>query len=267
MTVESRKTDVWEIGNAYERYVGRWSRLVAERFVDWIGTDAGLAWLDVGCGTGALTGVVLRKASPRTITGLDFSEGFLDLARQQVVDARVQFRQADATKLPFDDDVFDRAISGLMINFVPDPAVVVAEMRRVVRPGGRVCFYVWDYASGTQFMRYFWDAAVALDPAAGDLDEGRRFPICTPDALATMAEDVGLNEVAVDGIVIPTEFTNFEDFWTPFLGGQGPAPAYCMSLAEQTRDALKQRLADTLPIGPDGRIGLTARAWALRATA
>jgi hypothetical protein len=138
-------------------------------------------------------------------------------------------------------------------------------MGRVARPGGTVGAYVWDYADGMELMRRFWDAVVALDPAAHALDEGPRFAaVCTPDALTGLFRDAGLRDVEAQAIDVPTVFRDFDDFWNPFLGGQGPAPAYATALSEDRRVALRERLRSDLPIAADGSIELTARAWAVR---
>jgi len=256
--------EVWAAGDAYERYVGRWSRLVAPDFLDWLEAAPGWRWLDVGCGTGALSATILHRAQPAGVTGLDSSEGFLARARQHLQDPRVVFDEGDAQVLPYDDAQFDVAVSGLVLNFVPDQTRMLAEMRRVVGPGGTVALYVWDYAERMELMRHFWDAAAALDPAAGKLEEGLRFPICRPGPLADLVRATGLQAVETTAIDVPTVFADFDDYWSPFLGGQGPAPGYCMSLPEEARARLRERLKQTLPIGPDGRIALTARAWAVR---
>jgi SAM-dependent methyltransferase len=256
--------DVWASGDPYERYVGRWSRLVACDFIAWLDPAPRLRWLDVGCGTGALGAGVLATAEPAAVIGIDPSAGFLDLARARLQDERIHFEIGDAQSLPLADHAVDVAVSGLMLNFVPDPPRAMREMRRVVRPGGTVALYVWDYAGAMQLMRHFWDAAVALDPGAAPLDEGVRFPLCRPEALAALFGDAGLEEVATRAIDVPTTFADFDDYWSPFLGGQGPAPGYCMSLSEVQRLALREHLRASLPSDPDGRIALIARAWAVR---
>ncbi|HTK89113.1 MAG TPA: methyltransferase domain-containing protein [Verrucomicrobiae bacterium] len=259
--------DKWAAGDAYEPYVGRWSRLVAAQLLEWLAMPPGARWLDVGCGTGALSRTILDRAAPEAVTGLDASEGFVQHATARVADRRASFRVGDAQALPFDDGAFDAAVSGLVLNFVPAPARMVAEMRRVVRRGGLVGLYVWDYADGMELMRHFWDAAAALDPAARPLDEGRRFPICRPEPLAALFRDAGLADVEVRALDVPTVFRDFDDYWTPFLGGQGPAPGYCLSLDEARRTALREAIRARLPAQPDGRIPLTARAWAARGRA
>jgi SAM-dependent methyltransferase len=256
--------DVWASGDRYEPYVGRWSRLVARDFVDWLGVPPGKRWLDVGCGTGALAQTVLDRAAPAGVFGIDPSEGFLANARRYIADKRARFEIADAQALPVADRAFDVAVSGLVLNFVPDPAKAAREMRRAVASGGTVAAYVWDYAGEMQMMRRFWDAAVALDPAAREKDEGVRFPLCQPEPFAALLRDAGLTEVEARAIDVPTVFKDFDDFWTPFLSGQAPAPGYCISLSEDRRAALRERLRATLPTRPDGSIHLIARAWAAR---
>ena len=144
---------LWAVGEAYERYVGRWSRLVAADFLAWLEPAPGWRWLDVGCGTGALSATILRRAQPASVTGLDSSEGFLSRAREHVQDLRAAFDHGDAQVLPYDDGQFDMALSGLVLNFVPDQARMLAEMRRVVGPGGTIALYVWDYPERMELMR------------------------------------------------------------------------------------------------------------------
>jgi SAM-dependent methyltransferase len=208
-----------------------------------------------------LTAAALRLGDPAEVVGVDPSEGFLAHARAQVADQRVAFRLGGAESLPLPDGQTDVLVSGLSLNFVPDPAQAAAEYARVVKSGGVVAGYVWDYSGGMAMLRHFWDAAAALDPAVADQDEGRRYSLCQPDSLSRLWTDAGLTEVAVRGAEIPTVFRDFDDYWTPFLGGQGPAPGYVKSLAEPERNALSDLLRSRLPAGT---IALTARAWAVR---
>jgi SAM-dependent methyltransferase len=256
--------DTWAAGDAYEPYIGRWSRLVARDFVAWLAMPPRCRWLDIGCGTGALTQTILTGAEPVEVTAIDPSEGFLATARKRVSDPRARFGIGDAQKLSVDDASVDVAVSGLVLNFVPDSAKAIAEMRRAVRPGGTIALYVWDYAGAMQLIRRFWDAAIALDPAARELDEAGRFPICQPDRLVTLLQDGGLAKVEPHTIDVPTTFKNFDDFWSPFLGGQGPAPTYCAALSEDRRVELRERLRAMLPVAPDRTIPLVARAFAVR---
>jgi SAM-dependent methyltransferase len=254
----------WASGDVYEPYVGRWSRLVAREFLAWLDAPARLDWLDVGCGTGALTEAVAQHCAPSRLAGIDPSAGFLDFARDRLSQSAAEFRRADAQSLPFGAAAFDRVVSGLVLNFVPDKPRAAAEMARVVRPGGEVALYVWDYSGRMELMRRFWDAATDLDPRAREFDEGPLSPICRPEPLQKLFDEAGLRDVATRSIDVPTVFRDFDDYWTPFLGGQAPAPAYCMSLDEEARAALRERLRASLPAAPDGSIHLIARAWAVR---
>lgn len=266
MEVAQRK-DRWVEGDLYEPYVGRWSRRVAQAFLDWLDLPAGKDWVDVGCGTGALTQAVLDRASPRSVTGIDSAPGFVHRARARVSTPGVRFEVGDARALPLPDDSADVAVSGLVLNFVPQPQEAVAQQVRVVRPGGTVAAYVWDYADKMELMRYFWNAAGELDPAARQLDERVRFPLCAPGPLAGLFAQAGLSGVAVRAIDVPTVFRDFDDYWSPFLGGQGPAPGYAMSLDDAHRAALRERIRSHLPAAADGTIHLVARAWAVRGRA
>ncbi len=264
MADERQARDVWASGAAYESYVGRWSRLVARELVSWLGAPSKSRWLDVGCGTGTLVDAILEHAAPRVVLGIDRSEGFIAHARARVTDARVAFEVGDAQSLPVAGETFDAVVSGLVLNFVPEPAKMVAEMARAGRPGSAIALYVWDYADGMELMRCFWDAAKALDPAAAALDEAVRFPGCAPAPLEALFTATGLSGVATRAIDVQTRFRDFDDYWSPFLGGQGPAPTYAVSLPEGRRVALREALRASLPIASDGSISLTARAWAVR---
>lgn len=264
---DTARNDVWAQGAGYEHYVGRWSRLVAADFLKWIAIPPGQTWLDVGCGTGALSERILESCEPAKVVGIDPSDGFVSHAKAHVTGNHAEFRAGDARALPFDDAAFDAVVSGLVLNFVPDQPKATSEMRRVARPGATVAVYVWDYAGEMQLMRKFWDAAIALNPKARELDEGLRFPVCRENALRDLFTAAGLRDVATQAIDVPTVFRDFDDYWSPFLGGQGPAPGYCVSLPVADRNALRDRIKASLPAGRDGKIALTARAWAARGTA
>ena len=264
MNSRNESKDVWASGDAYELYVGRWSRLVAREFIRWLAIPEKSQWLDVGCGTGALSQTILEMTNPRKVKGIDRSEGYVEFLLSHVNDSRVEFEVGNAQTLPFGRETFEAAVSGLVLNFVPQPHQMIAEMARVVRKGGTVALYVWDYAGKMQMLRHFWNAVSVLDPAARDLDEGKRFPLCNPDPLKNLFQNAGLFQVEVHPIDISTDFKNFDDYWMPFLGGQGPAPGYAMSLSEEQRARLRQRIYNSLPFALDGSIPLTARAWAVR---
>jgi SAM-dependent methyltransferase len=236
---------------------------VAPPFLEWLDVPAGKRWLDVGCGTGALSAAILDQCFPSSVEGVEPSEGFLKTAKENLGD-RAALHQGSATAIPLGDSSVDVVVSGLVLNFIPDPHAAIAEMARVTGDGGTIAAYVWDYAGRMELMRHFWDAAADLDPDAAKLDEGVRFPLCTPMALADLFAGAGLEAVDVEPIDIETPFENFDDYWQPFLGGQGPAPAYAMSLDEAARSRLRERIKARLPIASDGSILLRARAWAAR---
>src|SRR5690606_28047654 len=187
--------ETWASGASYEPYVGRWSRLVAQEFLGWLAVSSGSRWLDVGCGTGALTQSVLQQMNAAQVKGIDRADEFVGFAQAHVQDKRAHFEVGDAQALPVETGVYDAVVCGLVLNFVPQPDRMVEEMARAAKPGGIVAVYVWDYASKMQLMRHFWNAAAALDAPAVDLDEGRRFPICSPTALAEHFQSAKLKNV------------------------------------------------------------------------
>lgn len=264
---DTTRHDAWQAGDSYDQYMGRWSRQIAPAFLDWLDAPRGKDWLEVGCGTGALTAAIVDRCTPRSIISFDSSAGFLEKARANVPDTRADFRVGDAQELPVDTKSVDFVVSALVLNFVPDRAKALAEMQRVARPDATIAFYVWDYpGGGIEFMRAFWTAATRLDASALSLTEDRRFPFCTPDGLRDMAHESGLSSIEVTAIERPSIFKDFDDYWHPFTLGAGPAPGYCRSLPAEARERLRASLSDTLPRQPDGSIHLMTRAWALRAT-
>jgi ubiquinone/menaquinone biosynthesis C-methylase UbiE len=262
---ETSRHDAWQAGDSYEGYMGRWSRQVAPRFLDWLGVPNGLDWLEVGCGSGALSAAILDRCNPGTLVSIEPSEGFVSTARANVPDERAEFRVGDAQALPLETASRDVIASALVLNFVPDKEMALAEMKRVVRPGGMIGFYVWDYpGGGVEFMRAFWNAATALDPSALSLTEDSRFPFCTPESLTDLVKSAGLSSVDCTPIEVPTVFRDFEDYWHPFTMGAGPAPGYCVNLDPEARQRLKEKLNDDLPRSEDGSIAFKARAWAIK---
>jgi len=257
-------SDSWASGVAYERFMGRWSRLAGARFASWLPTRRSAHWLDVGCGTGGLSEAICAVAEPATIVACDPSASFIDFARSQRVDSRVSFVVAGVDHLPTRAGGFDRVASAFALNFFPDPKGALAEMRRVTAADGIVAASVWDYSGRMEFLRRFWDAAATIDPDARDLDEGHRFPICSPDALTTLFEDAGLAEVVSHAVEVSTRFSDFADFWEPFEGGTGPAPSYLASLDAEQRSGLAAQLRRSLPRDTNGTISLVARAWVVR---
>ena len=262
---QAQVSDTWERGNPYERYVGRWSRQVAPLFLEWLTVPAGRRWVDIGCGTGALCAAILDRCAPSSVHGVDPSEGFLKTAGENL-GGRAALKQGSAAGIPLGDASVDVVVSGLVLNFVAYPRAALAEMARVTDGGGTIAAYVWDYAGKMELMRFFWDAAVELNPAAAGLDEGVRFPLCNSQALAALFAGAQLKNVETKALDIATPFASFDEYWAPFLGGQGPAPAYAMSLDTQARERLRDRIRQRLPVQADGSIPLAARAWAVRST-
>lgn len=256
--------DLWASGDSYESYIGRWSRPVAQEFIRWLTVPEGKVWLDVGSGTGALTQTVLDLANPKESKGIDRSKDYVAFVQSQVHDPRATFEVGNAQSLPVESESFDAVVSGLVMNFVPQPDQMIAEMARVVHAGGTVALYVWDYSGRMQMLRHFWNAASALDTAARELDEGWRFSVCNPNSLRYLFEHAHLSQVEVRPIDIWAEFKDFNDYWSPFLGGQGPAPGYVMSLSEERRTQLRHRIYNSLPFALDGTIPLVLRAWAVK---
>ena len=258
--------EIWHSGQAYENFMGRWSRRLAEKFLAWLAVPPGKVWLDLGCGTGSMTHLILQGYQPQELFAIDASEGFLAHARQSISDPRVHFSLGLAQSLTLAPHSIDVAVSGLMLNFVPEPKTVLSQLLKITRPGGSIGIFVWDYASGMQMLRSFFDAAIALNPAAHEVDEGERFWVCRPGNLEKLVREAGLQQVESAGIEIKTVFASFEDYWQPFLGGVGPASAYTLSLNPADRQALQDRLRQTLPTAEDGSITLTALAWAVKGT-
>lgn len=262
--MSSSGSGLWASDDAYEKYMGRWSRRIAPRFLDWLAIAPEADWIDVGCGTGVVSSTILARCAPARVVGIDPSEAFLEAARAQIGDSRFRCRQGSGEALSFADGEFSVAVSGLVLNFVGDKSKAVAEMSRVVSPGGSVALYVWDYAGHMQIMRHFFDAAAELDERAREFDDGTKAPICRPGPLANLFKETGLEDIEVQCLDIPAAFDGFDDYWMPFLGGTGSAPRYCASLAPDAQARLREKLRSRLPTGPDGEILLAVRAWAIK---
>jgi SAM-dependent methyltransferase len=262
----SRELRMFSEADAYERFMGRWSRRLAPALIAYSEVHDGGAVLDVGCGTGTLA-FALRDATTTTqVLGIDLSPEYVRYASNKNVDARVRFEVGDAQALRHRDGSFDRTLSLLVLNFVPDPRRAVSEMMRVTRPGGIVSSAVWDYAEGMEMLRVFWDEATALDPTVAARDE-KNMPLCKPGELAALFRDAKLESVSETALVIRLQFASFDDFWKPFGLGQGPAGAYAAALAPESQQALRERLRTRL-LGGDGDrpLEMSARAWAAKGT-
>jgi SAM-dependent methyltransferase len=243
--------------------MGRWSRRLAPRFVDWLDVPDGARWVDVGSGTGALTQTILDAAAPASVLGVEPSDGFRETAQQNVTDPRARFVGGSAERIPLADASADAVVAGLVLNFVEDPGRAVVEMARVVAADGIVGAYVWDYGDGMRILQAFWRAAMAVDPGAHARAEALRFPLAAPGPLADLWATAQLRDVRGGALEIVAAFADFDDYWQPFLAGTGPAPAYAASLRPATRAALEDKLRESLPIEADGTIRLPLRAWAV----
>jgi SAM-dependent methyltransferase len=253
---------------SYQRYMGRWSRLLAPELVRFAGVRDGDVVLDVGSGTGAVASSLRDTFANVRVNGIDASEEFVRFARKIVADPRIQFEVGDAQQLPFQNATFDVVLSLLVLNFVPDAARAVREILRVTRPKGVFAAAVWDLGpNGTQMLRVFWDEVIALDPAAKSIDEST-MSLCREGALAELCEQQGLQNVLASSLTVPLRFESFDDYWSPFLLGVGPAGRYVEGLTPnhlaQLRDRLQLKL---LGAGVDKPFELLARAWAVKGLA
>jgi SAM-dependent methyltransferase len=257
---------VFSAGDAYELFMGRWSRRLAPQLVQFAAIADGDHVLDVGCGTGALTEAIAAGSPSGRIVGIDRSAPYVALAQARHHSPHIRFHVGDAQQLPFDSACFDRAVSLLILNFIPSPRTALKEMIRVTRPRGTVAAAVWDYGDGMEMLRAFWDEAIALAPDAESRDEGH-MPLSRHGELAKLWRSHDFQSVAETPIAIDTSFSSFDDYWSPFLARQGPAGAYLASLSGRDIDRLRLNLRRRLlGDGPDRRITLRARAWAVRGT-
>lgn len=255
--------DKWNNSDPYEYFMGRWSKLMAPVFLNWLHLPNGLRWLDLGCGTGALCEAIFKNCHPLSLTAIDPSPEFLEKAKKKLPGTG-NFSLGSASNIPERDDAFDVVVSGLAMNFFPDLEISLAEMKRVLKAGGTMAAYVWDYADRMDFLRIFWDTACEMDAGAKKLDEGVRFKLCNRMALEKAFRNSGLFNVETEFLDIETRFKDFDDYWAPFLGGQGPAPGYLASLDKMKQEEFRSAIQEKLPVQPDGSISLLARSIAVR---
>lgn len=257
----------WANSDAYEAFMGRWSRIAADAALDWLDLPAGLRWLDVGCGTGASAEAIVTGADPSALTGIDPSPDFLAQAKQRVRDPRVTFEAGNAEALPVVSDQFDVAIACLVLHFMSDPQQGVREMMRCVRPGGTVAGYIWDIASDEQFTSPFWRAAESLDPRATAWEPLYRQKVNSAERVTTLFDDAPLDNVVAATLDFPIVFRNFADYWEPcLLDGSPPVQRYMATLSDDGKAALRGALRERLPVADDGLIPLRGRLWITRGT-
>jgi ubiquinone/menaquinone biosynthesis C-methylase UbiE len=250
----------------YEQLMGRWSRKLAPLFIDFAGIAEGERILDVGCGTGSLTFALAKAAGPAEITAIDYSPVFVEAAKRQNSDPRITIRQADACDLAFDDGAFDRALALLVLHFVPDAGKAVAEMRRVVRPGGIVAAAVWDHLGGMPGMRMMVDTVAALSEGGRQLRARYCFqPMMQPGEMKRTFVEQGLEEVAETELMIRMDYRDFDDYWAPIAAGEGPLGKYMTTLSEAERKQVDAAMRDAYEAGrPDGPRSFANVAWACR---
>ena len=248
----------------YERFMGRWSRILAPHFIAFAGVKNGDRVLDVGTGTGSVAATVEASMPVSEIVGIDPSAGFIAHAQKNAKSTRARFEVGDAQALKFNDASFDRTLSLLVMNFIPDHNKAIGEMRRVTRPQGIVSACVWDYDAGMQMLRFFWDEAIALDPAIEPRDE-RHMKLSRQGQLGDLWRKAGLINVHEAPLVIDQQYSSFNDYWELFKTGAGPGGAYVVSLAEDRRQQLEARMRKRL-LGDrqDGPFMLKAKAWCVR---
>jgi ubiquinone/menaquinone biosynthesis C-methylase UbiE len=257
----NERANLFTDGEAYERLMGQWSRPAGAQFLDWLGLPNGLRWLDVGCGNGAFTEVLLARGAPSEVIGIDPSQEQLAYARTRAGVAKALFQQGSAMALPFDDASFDVAAMALVITFVPDPQQAVAEMVRVVRPGGMVASYMWDVPGG----------GLPVEPIHAAM-HSLGFPQVLPpgvavsrlDAMLALWERAGLQAIDSRVIRIPVAYSGFDEFWQSNSVPVGPVGKAINAMAPEARDKLKARLREQLPTGADGRIAYEAFANAVQ---
>ncbi len=263
---DARREALWSDAEAYDAYIGRWSRVVAREFLAWLDVAPQAAWLDVACGTGVLTRAILERCDPARVDAFDLSAPFLERAANTINDRRAEFRVADAQALPTAAASFDAAVVGLALNAFPEPRKALAELVRSVRRSGLIAAYVWDFDGEMQMLRYFWEAALELDPDADSDRNVLGFALCKPEPLSALFETAGLTAVETRAIDAPTAFVDFDDYWTPITRGGAPAQRYVASLGEPERTRLREHVRARLPVAKDGSIALIARAWAVKGT-
>jgi SAM-dependent methyltransferase len=250
-------------GAAYQVFLGRWTERLADALLGSLEIPPEGALLDVGCGTGSLAFAMANRWLGRQVTGVDIAEPYVAFARARAVSGQPAFDLADVSSLPYPNGAFAAAIAQLVLNFVPDPAAALAEMRRVTKPTGLVAAMIWDFRGRLVYQRMFWDTATVLDPTAAKVRD-RLFsaPLALPDGLPKLFAEAGFTAVRLQSVTIRMDYASFGDYWEPLCGGQGPVGTYVVQL----EPALRERIEDAVRLAylsgaPDGPRSLTATAW------
>jgi ubiquinone/menaquinone biosynthesis C-methylase UbiE len=256
---------MFEVAEAYEAMMGRWSRQLAPLFIDFVGIREADRVLDVGCGTGSLTIILAKVTGAAKIVGIESSNGFIEYARSQNTDPRVVFEVGDAQQLPYPDASFDRCLALLAVDHIPDARKAAREMRRVTKKAGIAATAMWDRSRANELENCFWDAASAIDPNA-KRSSGRQGSYGSAEALSELWRDAGLTEVEVAGVSVPCRVSCFDELWQPYLRTQGgPIRMFMEALSEDRREAFRNAMRrNVLGDGADGPITLNAKAWAVK---
>ena len=253
-----------EIYSQYDKFMGRWSRQVATQFIEWIGPEPHLSWLDVGCGTGTLAETVIKNCSPSLIIGTDPLKSSIAAAKLHPENKGVKFQIGDAQDLPFDQAKFDFVISGLMIKFVKDKVRAIGEMKRVTRPGGTIALYDWDMDSDMNTTRHFWDAVAAAIPERIESPQTRKTPMTEIGSIASLFELVRIKKVKQCIFSFTTQFQDLNDYWAPITKNSQNVGRFYKTMTGDEREAVYQQVKNTLPFNSDGSISFESRAVAIK---
>lgn len=251
-----------DTNDAYEAFMGRWSRHIAPQFLDWLSQPDGLKWLDVGCGTGVLCQTLVARCAPASVTGIDPLEKYIGCA-QTITDA-ISFQVGDMQDLPFDAARFDCTVSALCIKFVSDKAKGISELARVTRPGGTVALYDWDLSNEGNMTRHFWQAVGEALPELTEERTKRRAAKAAPEEMIGFFADARLQNIETRLFSFTARFESVDDYWAPLTGNEQNVGRFCRTLNAAQLSAIRDRLEDTLPVGADGTIAYEGRAWAIK---
>jgi trans-aconitate methyltransferase len=263
MSTTRTANESWDDTAGYELYVGRWSRQLSADFIQWLRPKPGSTWLEIGCGTGALTSAILHGAKPAHVVAIDKSAAYLQQAQKELASANVTFVTGDVESVA-PTKRFDMISSGLVLNFLPHPAQSLRRLMHNLNPGGQLSSFVWDYAGHYQPMRYFWDAAGQIFETAAQYDAGIKFQICNPERLTSLFKSLGLTEIEVTNIERIATFDGFDDYWEPIAAAQGSVTEFMNTLSSGQKADLKETVRKRLPIAANGEIKLVLNALAIK---